>query len=87
MTHGRVGPRSAGRGGAPAGCDELNRELQIQLPVYVMVTMCDMVAGFAEYFDDLAQDGRAQVWGVTFPYEQTLQRRGDPALCSASSRR
>jgi type VI secretion system protein ImpL len=51
---------------------ELNRELQIQLPVYVMVTMCDMVAGFAEYFDDLAQEGRAQVWGVTFPYEQTL---------------
>jgi type VI secretion system protein ImpL len=51
---------------------ELNRELQIQLPVYVMVTMCDMVAGFAEYFDDLAQDGRANVWGVTFPYEQTL---------------
>ena len=51
---------------------ELNRELQIQLPVYVMVTMCDMVAGFAEYFDDLAQDTRAQVWGVTFPYEQTL---------------
>ena len=51
---------------------ELNRELQIQLPVYVMVTMCDMVAGFAEYFDDLEQDGRAQVWGVTFPYEQTL---------------
>ena len=51
---------------------ELNRELQIQLPVYVMVTKCDLVAGFTEYFDDLAQDGRAQVWGVTFPYEQTL---------------
>jgi type VI secretion system protein ImpL len=52
--------------------NELNRELQIQLPVYVMVTKCDLVAGFSEYFDDLAQDGRAQVWGVTFPYEQTL---------------
>ena len=52
--------------------DELTRELQIQLPVYLMVTKCDTVAGFAEYFDDLTQDGRAQVWGVTFPYEQSL---------------
>ena len=51
---------------------ELSNELRIQLPVYVMVTKCDMVAGFTEYFDDLTQEGRAQVWGVTFPYEQTL---------------
>jgi type VI secretion system protein ImpL len=50
--------------------DELNRELRIQLPVYLMVTKCDLVAGFAEYFDDLSQDGRAQVWGVTFPFER-----------------
>jgi type VI secretion system protein ImpL len=52
--------------------DELTRELGIQLPVYVMVTKCDLVAGFVEYFDDLTADTRAQVWGVTFPYEQTL---------------
>jgi type VI secretion system protein ImpL len=51
---------------------ELNRELKIQLPVYLMVTKCDLVAGFTEHFDDLTQDGRAQVWGVTFPYEQTM---------------
>jgi type VI secretion system protein ImpL len=52
--------------------NEFTQELHIQLPVYVMVTKCDMVAGFTEYFDDLTQEGRAQVWGVTFPYEQTL---------------
>jgi type VI secretion system protein ImpL len=52
--------------------NEVNRELNVQLPVYVMVTKCDLVAGFMEYFDDLPQDGRAQVWGVTFPFEQTL---------------
>jgi type VI secretion system protein ImpL len=51
---------------------ELNQELHIQLPVYLMVTKCDLVAGFAEYFDELTQEGRAQVWGVTFPYEQTV---------------
>ncbi len=57
--------------------NELNTELRIQLPVYLMVTKCDLVAGFTEYFDDLAHDGRAQVWGVTFPYEQT--RNGEAA--------
>ena len=52
--------------------NELTRDLQIQLPVYVMVTKCDMVAGFSEYFDDLTQEDRAQVWGVTFPYDESL---------------
>jgi type VI secretion system protein ImpL len=52
---------------------ELNKELRIQLPVYVLVTKCDLVAGFTEYFDDVAQEGRTQVWGVTFPYEHTLK--------------
>jgi type VI secretion system protein ImpL len=56
---------------------ELNKELRIQLPVYLMVTKCDLVAGFTEYFDDLTHEGRAQVWGVTFPYEQTVN--GDAA--------
>ena len=59
--------------------EELNRELRIQLPVYVMVTKCDLVDGFAEYFDDLRTEGRAQVWGVTFPYEQSLSNQG-PAV-------
>jgi type VI secretion system protein ImpL len=60
--------------------EELNRELRIQLPVYLMVTKCDLVDGFAEYFDDLSAEGRAQVWGVTFPYEQTLANEGPQAF-------
>src|SRR3954471_5012990 len=51
---------------------ELNQELKIQLPVYVMVTKCDLVDGFSEYFEDMNAGERAQVWGVTFPYDQTL---------------
>jgi len=51
--------------------DEINRELGVKLPVYVLVTKTDLVAGFTEYFDDLTHEGRAQVWGVTFPLEQT----------------
>ena len=71
MTQGDTG-REAHVEAARRRLMELNRELRIQLPVYVMVTKCDLVAGFTEYFDDLAHEGRAQVWGVTFPYEQTL---------------
>ena len=52
---------------------EINQQLKIQLPVYLMVTKADLIAGFTEYFDDLTQEGRAQVWGVTFPYEQTTK--------------
>jgi type VI secretion system protein ImpL len=46
---------------------ELNRQLGVQLPVYVVVTKSDLLAGFSEFFDDLGRDEREQVWGVTFP--------------------
>jgi len=55
--------------------DELNRELRIRLPIYLLVTKCDLMSGFSEYFDDLTPEERKQVWGVTFPYEQTLNGR------------
>lgn len=51
---------------------ELRRELRVQIPVYVMVTKCDLLSGFIEYFDDLDAEQRRQVWGVTFPMAQTL---------------
>jgi type VI secretion system protein ImpL len=60
--------------------NELNKELNVQLPVYLMVTKCDLVAGFTEYFDDIAQEGRAQIWGVTFPYEVTTSGGGAAAF-------
>ena len=60
--------------------NEVYQQLNIQLPVYVMVTKCDLVAGFMEYFDDLTQEGRAQVWGVTFPYDQTLSGEATQAF-------
>jgi type VI secretion system protein ImpL len=64
--------REASVAAAKRRLEELNRELKIQLPVYLLVTKCDLVAGFTEYFDDLAQDGRAQVFGTTFAYPDTL---------------
>ena len=82
MTQNHGGARSARGGGAPPAERAQSSELQIQLPVYLMVTKCDLIAGFTEYFDDLAQEGRAQVWGMTFPYDadgQGARRRRLPA--------
>lgn len=49
--------------------EELTRELSISLPVYFVLTKLDLLAGFTEFFDDLGHEGRAQVWGLTFPLE------------------
>jgi len=49
--------------------EELHEKLGIAFPVYVLVTKTDLLAGFMEFFADFDKDERAQVWGVTFPYE------------------
>jgi len=46
---------------------ELQNQLNIQFPVYLLITKGDMIAGFSEFFDDLGRDEREQVWGMTFP--------------------
>ena len=56
--------------------DELGRELKIELPVYLFLTKLDLIAGFTEFFDDLNQDYRSQVWGVTFPLELSRSGQG-----------
>ncbi|MEZ5796362.1 MAG: type VI secretion system membrane subunit TssM [Paracoccaceae bacterium] len=46
---------------------ELRERLQIQLPVYLMITKADLVPGFETYFSDLTTRDREQVWGATLP--------------------
>jgi type VI protein secretion system component VasK len=70
---------------------ELNRHLGISLPVYLLVTKVDLVAGFREYFDDLDAAGRRQVWGTTFALEDSrtgraLRRRNSMRCSNASTR-
>lgn len=58
---------------------ELYEHLGVQVPVYVMFTKTDLVAGFMEFFDDLGKEQRAQVWGMTFGEEASRdpQQVGD----------
>ena len=44
---------------------ELRERLEIQLPVYLMVTKTDLVPGFEAFFSGLSTREREQVWGAT----------------------
>lgn len=46
---------------------EARRRLGVRLPVHVVCTKADRVAGFGAFFDSLTGDERRQVWGVVFP--------------------
>nr|WP_295468094.1 type VI secretion system membrane subunit TssM [Mesorhizobium sp.] len=48
---------------------ELNERLEINLPVYLMLTKADLIKGFEPFFDDLSTTDREQVWGATFPLD------------------
>jgi len=47
---------------------ELRRTLETAVPVYLIVTKADLLAGFDAYFDDLDIEGRRAVLGATLPY-------------------
>ena len=47
---------------------ELRRTLETAVPVYLIVTKADLLAGFDAYFDDLDVEGRRAVLGATLPY-------------------
>jgi type VI secretion system protein ImpL len=46
--------------------DEITERLEMVIPIYVMFTKADLVAGFIEFFGDLGKQQRGQAWGATF---------------------
>jgi type VI secretion system protein ImpL len=57
-----------------ARIDEVTTRLHMIVPVYVMFTKVDLVAGFVEFWGDLRKSERAQIWGVTLPLEGADKR-------------
>lgn len=47
---------------------EIREALQVELPVYLLITKADLLAGMGEYFGDLDVDGRRAVIGHTFDW-------------------
>ncbi len=49
---------------------ELLTTLDTRFPVYLLVTKADLLPGFMESFGDLPREGREQVWGTTFAFDE-----------------
>ncbi|MFL5349072.1 MAG: type VI secretion system membrane subunit TssM [Hyalangium sp.] len=47
--------------------DEITSRLRTLVPVYLMVTKCDLIPGFTEMYADLTRSERGQIWGFTVP--------------------
>ncbi len=54
---------------------ELRQHLGIRVPVYVLVTKTDLLAGFNEFFSSFEAEQRSQVWGTTFPASELAAGR------------
>jgi type VI secretion system protein ImpL len=47
---------------------ELIEKLEVFVPVYVVFTKADLIAGFVDFFEDRDRSERDKVWGATLPY-------------------
>ncbi|WNG18829.1 type VI secretion system membrane subunit TssM [Cystobacter fuscus] len=64
-----VDPQAAGELGQRIRerVDEVTTRLKVVVPIYVMITKCDLLSGFVEMFSDLPRSERGQIWGFTVP--------------------
>jgi len=53
-----------------ARLDEMTQRLGMLIPVYLVFSKSDQLAGFSDFFRDLATEEQGQVWGCTFKREQ-----------------
>lgn len=57
--------------------DELMAQLEMVVPIYVLFTKADLIAGFVEFWGDYGKNQRAQAWGATFALDD--DRLNEPA--------
>lgn len=50
---------------------ELTEHLEVFVPVYVVFTKADLIAGFVDFFEDRDRAERDKAWGATLPYDTT----------------
>lgn len=60
---------------------EIRVGLEVNVPVYLLVTKSDLMAGFVEFFEDLDAEGRRAVLGHTFAYDK--DRPSSDAIAAA----
>lgn len=47
--------------------DHVISELDLIVPVYILMTKCDLLSGFVEFFGDMKKKSRSQIFGFTVP--------------------
>ncbi len=47
--------------------NELLEQFDKQLPIHLVITKCDLIPGFSEFFSEYSIDEITQSWGVTLP--------------------
>lgn len=57
---------------------EVSRRLSVIAPTFLIFTKCDLIKGFYDYFQDLDDEGREQLWGA-YLLENTLTDEEDAA--------
>jgi len=50
--------------------NEIDDTFGIKVPVYLVITKIDLLGGFSQFFEDMIEEERSQVWGATLTHEQ-----------------
>ncbi|NOQ13553.1 MAG: type VI secretion system membrane subunit TssM [Methyloprofundus sp.] len=50
--------------------EELAERTETRIPIYMLFTKTDLIAGFTDFFADFGVEERKQVWGVTFSEQE-----------------
>jgi type VI secretion system protein ImpL len=66
-----------------ARLDEIRSAIGARIPVYLLVTKCDLLPGFLDTFLALDRHGREQVWGTTFDLVASNRGRAIDAFPAA----
>jgi type VI secretion system protein ImpL len=73
--------------------NELQAQFGLRIPIYLLFTKADLIAGFSEFFSDLDRAGRSRAWGMTFrpdahpdTYIQRFGQRFDKLLRALETR-
>jgi len=77
-----VDPQAAGELGQNIRerLDEITSRLRTLVPVYLMLTKCDLIPGFTEMYADLTRSERGQIWGFTVPMGSQVEASTDLLL-------
>ncbi|WP_436872652.1 type VI secretion system membrane subunit TssM [Acinetobacter haemolyticus] len=54
-----------------ARIQDLTEKLEVVVPVYLVFSKMDLIAGFTEFFDCYESQEYNQAWGATLPYDQS----------------